>query len=510
VFIGGAEVGSYRYLGPSKGRPDIEQLTVQIGSLNHPAPGVPLPIEVRVGSQGSQSFTPQTFAVNPGRILFVSLKGNDETAVAGDINHPWRHVQTASGLLTGAWGAARPGDTIVLRAGEWTDIGSGNPQRPYFVKLDGNSGTAPTGQSGTGPIAFTAYPGEGVTIHPPVSVAYGVFDGANSGRYLESAAKPKYSQWITISNFIVPTGGINDGPINLESGSSHWRVINNDLSAPDAVTNRAAGVTGNGHDEAVLGNHIHDIAGIGSRGETLLDHGIYIDQGFNSNWELAFNLIENITGGNGIQLYSPNRDTPTIENISIHHNWIHDVHKHGLNVADGSGKGIVIWSNVVYATVAGCWRNNSVYLQNAKIWNNTFYNCNTDPSYPGSAALMNDAKNAATPISMDFRNNIVVPARASRGYAAGEVGFSAEGVRATGNKNIWFGGNDPATVAFTLNAIIADPLFAAAPDVTPDFHLRGTSPAISSGDATVLGVVTSSYDLHAISSHAVSINRGAF
>lgn len=510
VFIGGAEVAGYRYLGPSNGRPDIEQLTVQVGLLSNASPGTPLPVEVRVGSQKSQSFVPQTFTVNPGRILFVSLDGNDETAVSGDINHPWRHVQTSSGLLTGAWGAAQPGDTIVFRAGEWIDIGFGNSQHPYFVKLDGNGGTAPKGEHGTGPITFTAYPGERVTIHPPVSVAYGVFDGARSGRYLEKDVQPKFSQWITISNLIVPTGGINDGPVNLESASSHWRVVNNDLSAPDAVTNRAAGVTGNGHDEAVLGNHIHDIAGVGSRGETLLDPGIYIDQGVNANWEVAYNLIENITGGNGIQLYSPNRDTPTIENIKIHHNWIHDVHKHGLNIADGSGKGIEIWSNVVYATAAGCWRNNSVYLEDARIWNNTFYDCNMDPAYPSGAALMNDVKNAAKPISMDFRNNIVVPASASRKYTAGEVGFSAPGVNVTGNNNLWFGGSNKESVSFGENTLFADPLFVADSATPPDFHLQPKSTAVSSGDVTVLSLVKSNYDLRTTSSRKVSIDRGAF
>ena len=33
VFIGGIEVADYRYLGPSMGRPDIQQITVQIGAL---------------------------------------------------------------------------------------------------------------------------------------------------------------------------------------------------------------------------------------------------------------------------------------------------------------------------------------------------------------------------------------------------------------------------------------------------------------------------------------------
>src|SRR5437899_5723065 len=49
VFIGGAEVANYRYMGPSMGRSDIQQLTVQIGALGKPAYGVALPIEVQVG-----------------------------------------------------------------------------------------------------------------------------------------------------------------------------------------------------------------------------------------------------------------------------------------------------------------------------------------------------------------------------------------------------------------------------------------------------------------------------
>src|SRR5713101_5385771 len=129
VFIGGAEVGSYRYLGPCKGRPDIQQLTVQIGALENPVPGVALPVEVRVGKLKSTSFTPQTFMVNPGRILFVSLTGNDATAVAGDIKHPWRHAQTSGSASSGAWGRARPGDVIVMRGGTWTDVGFGSAGR---------------------------------------------------------------------------------------------------------------------------------------------------------------------------------------------------------------------------------------------------------------------------------------------------------------------------------------------------------------------------------------------
>lgn len=466
-----------------------------------------MPVEVRVGNLKSTSFTPQTFMVNPGRILYVSLEGNDATAVVGDIRHPWRHAQTSGNASSGAWGAARPGDMIVMRGGLWTDVGFGNAGRLYFVKFYGNGGTAPTGVAGTGPISFTAYPTEEVVIHPPVAAVYGVFDGLKSSDSLDAGGSPNYSQWITISNLVISTGGINDGPINLESGSNNWRVVNNDLSAPDAITNRAAGVTGNGRNEAVLGNHIHDVAGTGSRGETLLDHGIYIDSG--SDWELAYNRIENITGGNGIQLYNSGHVTPTIDNVNIHHNWIHDLNKHGLNVGDTSGAGIRIWSNVVYRTRGACWRNHSVDLQDAKIWNNTFYDCNTG-NYPSGAAIMNDVKNLNAPITIDFRNNIIWPSHASGRYAGGETGFVSEGVRTTGNRNIWFGGNNPQSAGFDANAIFADPRFVNVGGRQPDFHLQGASRGVASGDVGVVPGVSSNYDTVPVSVSASTINRGAY
>jgi hypothetical protein len=508
VFIGGVEVAEYRYLGPSMGRPDIQQLTVQVGALGNPTPGIPLPVEVQVGKASSSSFTSQTFTVNPGRILFVSLTGDDATAIAADINHPWRHMQTPVSTVTkstGAWGVARPGDVIVMRGGHWTDLGFGGPRRPYFVKFIGNGGTRPTGTRGTGPISITGYPGERVVVEPPVKIAYGVFDGANAPRLGDGPDNPKYSHWITISNLVIPTGGINDGPVNLETGSDHWRVVNNDLAAPDAVTNRAAGVTGNGKHEEVLGNHIHDIAGVGSRGETLLDHGIYIDSG--SDWELAYNLIENITGGSGIQLYNSGHATPTIDRVNIHHNWIRDIAKHGLNLGDTSGTGILIWSNVVLRTVGGCWRNNSVNLQGAKIWNNTFYDCNTSGSF---GAIWNDVKNVENPITADFRNNIVCAANASKEYASGETGFHAGGVQIGGNKNLWCKGKSPASAGFDTEAMFADPKFVKANGKRPDFHLQAASPARNSGDTSVIPMVISNYDFAPNAARATAINRGAF
>ena len=48
VRIGGVEPYRYLFLGPSRGRPDIQQITVQVGHLGDASPGARLPVEVLV------------------------------------------------------------------------------------------------------------------------------------------------------------------------------------------------------------------------------------------------------------------------------------------------------------------------------------------------------------------------------------------------------------------------------------------------------------------------------
>ena len=113
VFINNVEVDNYRYIGPSRGRPDIQQITVQVGAIGNPTPGTALPVKVTVN--GVESNSNRTFTVQPGDILFVSQTGNDSTAAKNDITKPWRRVQTSSG--GGALGAMSP-ETWSSCAGE--------------------------------------------------------------------------------------------------------------------------------------------------------------------------------------------------------------------------------------------------------------------------------------------------------------------------------------------------------------------------------------------------------
>jgi hypothetical protein len=489
VYIGGAEAGNYRYLGSSKGRSDIQQITVQVGALGNPAPGTALPIQVVVN--GVASNTNQTFMVNPGRILFVdNVHGNDSNAVIGDITHPFRHVQTAD-LSQGAWGRVQPGDIMVMRGTgtAWSDVGFEN----YFMRYRDKSGSAPTGASGTGAIVLMGYPAEDAYIRG--TLAAGTRNGCISA--INGQSFPGMGQWAVISNLRIDCEGY-DGPISQEIQGDHWRIINNDLAASTAPTSgssvpRMAGITGNGTGSVWLGNHIHDIQG--SSGEC---HGLYIDG--DGSYEIAYNLIEHIRSGNGFQIYANGGNGSTVvDNVNLHHNLIHDISKHGINLADGSRSGIVVYDNVVYNVQYAAIRFNTLDLKGAKLYNNTFYatNLSGDSNY---GVLTNDWN--LSPGAIILQNNIFRSAT-NMPYAAGSAGLDPPFPGTTTN-NIFYGGSGSPPGS---SAVTANPTFANA--AGGDFHLGTGSPAIGAGATAAASVVTTDYDLKARGTSSTDIGACA-
>ena len=466
VYVGTAEVDNYRYLGPSKGRPDVQQITVQLGSLGGAAAGTTLPVKVVVN--GVASNNDQTFMINPGRMLFVdNVNGNDSTAVAGDITHPYRHVQTSS-TSAATFGAMQPGDIIVMRGTgtPWTDIGNGG----YFVKFYTKGGSTPTGASGTGPVTLMAYPTEDVFIN--MANGSGVTGGI-SGVDTQSYAG---GNWITIADIRLESGG-NSGVVNQQIAGSHWRVVNNELTAATATNSAlAGGITGNGPNSFWVGNHIHNISG----GSGQMNHGIYIDG--DGSYEVAYNLVENVTGGNGFQVYvDGSNGSNSANNINLHHNMIHDVSKHAINIADGSTNNIRIWDNVAYNIKYAGLRFNTVTLSNCKIYNNTFYNTNTGGSQ--SYGLITNDWNL-TSGSLDVENNIFWPS-SKIGYWGG----GGNGSAGTFMNNLYNGGS--GSTSPDSHPISGDPAFVAAGS---DFHLTASSPAVDAGSVAVSGLVTTDYD----------------
>lgn len=474
VYIGAAEVDNYRSIGVSRGAGTIQQITVQVGALGNSAAGTALPVKVVAG--GLESNTDKTFMPNPGRILFVdNVAGNDTTAVIGDITHPFRHVQTPT-LSQAAWGQVRPGDFIVMRGkgAEWTDIGFEN----YFMRYRDKSGSAPTGASGTGPIVIMGYPGEDVYIHG--TLAAGMTGGCISA--INGQSYPTAGKWAVVTNLRIDCEGY-DGPISQEIYGDNWRVINNELSASTAPTTgssvpRMAGITGNGQNSVWLGNHIHDI-----QGSPQECHGIYIDG--DGSYEIAYNNIHDIRSGNGFQVYvNGGNGSDVAGNVSFHHNQINTVSKHGINIADGASDNFTLYDNVVLKAADAGIRFNTTTLHGCRIYNNTFYNCNTaaNSSY---GMIMNDWNPAAD--AVDMQNNIFCP-HAGTPYTGGSNGGEVA-VMGTYSHNVWFGGT--GSISFDAGAISGDPGF-----VVPgtDFHLQTGSPAIDAGVNTISAVVNVDFD----------------
>lgn len=498
VFVGTGEVDNYRTFGSSRGRPDIQQITVQLGALGGDAvAGAQLPVRVVV--DGIPSNVDHAFTVNPGRMIFVdAVNGVDATAQVGNIAKPYRNVQTGADFSGGAWGQVRAGDFLVLRGGIYTGVGF----EDYFVRFmirasgvpDRSSGTPPTGAAGTGPITLMAYPGETAfidadsTTHPG-----GALSGLNGENY------PLAGKWIAIAGLKVEGGGY-DGPISQQVHGDHWRIVNNELTAFTGVTggaspSRMGGITGNGEGSVWLGNHIHDIQG--SENEA---HGIYIDG--DGSYDVGYNDIHDIHSGKGIQLFANGGNgSDSISHVRIHHNRIQRVTQFGINIADGTQDDITVFDNLVTdAKVAGL-RFNTNTLHGCRVYNNTFYNNNTlDSEIYG--VLMNDWGLPGD--ALDVRNNIFW-ARTGTAYAGGSVGFDAPiGVI---RRNLWFGAGNTG-FGFDTSPLNADPQLVAP---GTDFHIAGaTSPAVDAGDATAASTVTDDFDADRPRPHGAGIDVGAY
>jgi hypothetical protein len=496
VYVGGTEVNSYRYLGPSRGRSDVQQITVQVGSLGTPTAGTALPIKVVVN--GVASNTDQTFTVNPGRMLFVSQSGNDATAVAGDITHPYRHIQNGS---TGAFDVAKAGDTIVMRgtaltagaaltsdpttaAAAWIDVYSG-----YIVRFINKNGTAPTGASGTGPIALIAYPDEDVYIYESfASGASGAISGVDTHQYTGG-------KFVTVADLRIEAGGANGGVDEQVSGLN-WRVVNNEVTGITGATdthNLEAGIVGSGTNSFWVGNHVHDI----ESASPMEMHGIYIDG--DGSYEVSYNWIQNVTDGTGFQVYTDDGYASTTNNVSFHHNMIINSAKYGINIADGSANNFVYYDNVVSGAGWGCLRFNTVNLSAAKIYNNTFQNC---VSRSGYGVVNNDWNLSSS--ALDMENNIIY-ANAGGSYSGGSVGMSKGDGTITNNL---FYNASSGDDTWDSHPVVGNPLFVNLVLSLPDLHLLVGSPAIGAGSTAVASVVTTDYDLHPRSS--TSIDIGAY
>jgi hypothetical protein len=485
VTIGGVAVANYRYLGPAKvsARLGLQELIVQVGALAGKAPGTAQPVVVSVGANASNSDV--TFTPNPGHVLFVSLTGSDSSAVVGDIAHPFRSLQ--NGSSGGAFGSLHPGDQIVVRGGTWTDATGIDGTWMRFGSDGSKKGSAPTGAANTGWIHVTAYPGP-INGNAPEVVHYVTPANQKGGIEGPSSANRGVSgEYVAISNLHLESSATatSDGaPINLQYNAGPWRIVNNELgpwpstlAAPNNA--KAGGISGEGSGVVILGNDIHDIAcAQGQSTNPLENHGIYIDD--DGSYDIGWNVIEKITGGNGLQIFTNGGFSNVTNNVAFHHNVVDGIGKHGLNLADGTGSNVSLRDNLVMNTQFSGLRFNTTDLAGAKVWSNTFYNTSITGVTRAYGAVSSDDSLPAGSVS--FVNNIFYTA-SGKTNLGGDVGFTSS----TGSwvDNLWFNGSD-GVPSYATGSVSADPKFVAA---GTDFHLAPGSPALGKGSTTASTLV---------------------
>jgi hypothetical protein len=493
VTVGGGAVTKVIYLGPSNGRPDIQQISVQLGPNTKTGA-----IAVTVG--GVTSNTNQSFTVSSGNIYFIdNVNGSDSNA--GTFAAPFKSLAPIAANL-------KAGDFMVLKS---------NPATPYTTTDPYFWGVKVGGSSATSAITLMGYPGQFPYINAASVTKAGIY-----------AYDDNLNQYINIVGIKLEAAG-TEGAVDVENGGSYWRVVNNELTMMSAGANglecNAGAIGGNGTAEYWVGNHIHDTKG------TSVDqtHGVYINNG-PGTYELAYNWIENVYNGTGIQLDGPQgASTASITaGAHIHHNIVHDTLKYGIELGNYGGSSgfitdIAVWDNLVYNTQGpGLIFNTITSLAplTASIFNNTFYNVSTGG---GDGAIDNDNGSILSGMSITFTNNIVVPHSGSPYYT--ELSSSTGLSSLAGSNNLWSGGTGSG---FGSASITGTPSFVSAPAATvassqalPNMNLNSGSPGVGAGASLVLtgnGIAAMIYfpaftgvltDLDGVSLSSGSINVGA-
>jgi hypothetical protein len=290
----------------------------------------------------------------------------------------------------------------------------------------------------------------------------------------------------------------------VQYSAGPWRVINNELGPwPAAIHSLAAGVSGHGNGTTVLGNLIHDIACTGASE----NHGIYADSGA-LNWEIAYNWIHDITGGNLIQFFdnvglSGNSYTgfpagwTGFTGMKIHHNWMENSGKYGLNMADGIQSG-AIWNNVIVgATYSGLRINTISQNMDLTVAFNTFYDNDRVSSGSGNGQVLNTWGNYNPTGTIRIYDNIFAAGpRTVTGSAFYVNTGSADNYLAFARNLWWDNGYGWAANTRDSLALKANPLFTSAS--TGDLSLTASSPAVNTGtQATPMSVLDDFTTLHA-------------
>jgi hypothetical protein len=484
VFVGGVEVANYRYMGTTRVAakfPWLQKIRVQLGALGNAPAGVALAVDVRVNgvsSSYSTLYPTPTFTPCAGKVHFASLSGDDNAAVPGDFAHPWRHLQiSVNGVITGGMSPSfAKGDHCVIMGGDWSDA---NGQDTNWFRF-----RYPNIQEGDPAhyFHFTSYPGA-IGANAIDDVHYTTPDGKSGGiAGSEGAQGGTVGDYVSVSDirFDVSAGANSDAaPVNSQYSWYGWRCIDNEMGPwPSNLHSKGAGFEGHAQNSEIHANHIHDLNCVGAQ-ET---HGIYADSGA-AAWNVSLNYVHDITGGNGVQFFDNNIDQAQpgwrgFEDMRVHHNWVENLRKYGLNFANSCTSGRV-WNNVIIGAALSGIRFEISYPLAPYDWLiefNTFYNNDTVGTGVLAQVFSDNANGTGSQTGLiKISDNI---------FCAGPdtVADSPYSLQGSAffqfNRNDWYspGHWTAGNTTKDGNALRVDPLFTNA--AAGDFTLQAGSPMI--------------------------------
>lgn len=432
------------------------------------------------------------FEIRAGNIYFVATNGKDGNS--GSSTSPWKSIPHAVQTISS-------GDIVYARDGVVQDADDGEgwdaalTLRPQWCSMTGY------------PRALVAYPGSTVTIGPALAMSpasglrtvdFSADGGACAGNWVFAGLRFR---------------GAN--PIAINGPSSHWRLVGNDISCPQATGSDGGGAcleTTLGSYVAMYGNNVHDA---GASNASALFQGVYFSTDSN-HIDMGWNTVANVKGCRGIQVHSsplgsgyPNSGFNQYD-ISIHDNLIHHTQCDGIiiDTVDPSKGSVSIYNNVIYAAGqgpenpenTGNWA--CIYAPatteygpigkgTIEVFNNTLSSCGTFATPPYGSA---NAAIVGGSLPIHIRNNIIfqVPSKkfplgvpylvvwdtaTPNGGRVCTIAESCPGIQ--GENNLFYGSNQKASNSWITASITNDPLFMNA--LNGDFHLQFASPAIGHG-----------------------------
>jgi hypothetical protein len=458
VTIGGQEVAHYVVWGQNNALArDLDMIVVQ------PGPDVASG-NIVVTANGKAS-NPLPFTVRPGNIYFVATTGNDE-GNDGSFAQPWRTVAHAKNTIAA-------GDTVYIMDGV-TETAEDTYGAVLSIETSGAQGA---------PKALVAYHAAIATIGS---------DGLEFGIRVPNIGIVA-DDWVIAK--LVLRGQVEAVEIGGD-GSSHWRVVGNDISCPVGDGQTGCFTAALASDIDFLGNEVHGVSRQGSQPSKQY-HAVYFTTDTN-HVEVGWNHIHDNDTCRAIQFHSSPLCVPECGpsdttgfnqyDLSVHDNLIHGDVCDGINFAtvDPSHGPVRAFNNIIYDVgrgpsppdgdanyagifVAGGTNTGPDGTGDVEIFNNTLYDCGARGESDAGAF----GRGPGSPgLFMHLQNNII--------HAVGDEDYVAPSSNIaliTGTHSLWFGAGGGPT--FLTDNVNADPLFLGL--AFRDFRLQADSPAVDAG-----------------------------